>query len=332
MFKDISVSRIKLNEILYEKGIEGLTKFKEWDFSGIKNVKLLSILEDVKAYWNDLYRPALTSLSCEVVGGNPRKASTASIIITLAIVGMGIHDDLIDRSKTKHDKRTVFGRYTLEEALLAGDYLLVQAQALANKVMSKVSSKKLNKINEILENFFNSICDGEFTEILHRKNINVDLEEYHKTLWNLGSDIEACTKFGAVMGNGTRSEVKSLGKYGANLGYISRLAEDVKDTLNIRGNLSHRLRYESIPLPILYTAHSSKDNMIEMNTILQQPIINIRELLQLCFEAKAFVYVQNLAREKAREGINKLQIIEHGPALDSLTLVIQEKAMDCRIV
>ena len=97
-------------------------------------------------------------------------------------------------------------------------------------------------------------------EIYCRKNINIDLQYYNKAMWKLGCDLELCTRIGAIIGNGMQREIDLLGEYGANLGYILRLSEDIKDTLNKFGNLPHRLQHESVPLPLLLASKCSDNN------------------------------------------------------------------------
>jgi geranylgeranyl pyrophosphate synthase len=333
MFKDNNFYRKEFKKLAYERGEEFLKRFKELRFTGIEDTKLLSILEDVKAYWTDRYRPALISLSCEVVGGNPEKAHAASLIIALVVAGTGIHDDIIDQSTTKFFRRTIFGRYKADEALLVGDFLIVQAQSLIRKVINEASApQKVKDVHETVELFLNKICDGEFKEISCRKNIELELEEYHKILWKLGSDFEASARLGAILGDGSKSEVEALSEFGTRLGYINRLAGDVKDTLNLEGNLPHRLQFESVPLPILYAAKNSSKNFDIIKSILKHASIttlDIKRLLELCFETKAFSYIQTIAQKNVEGGIKHLYLIKQSKARKILALMIEDSIRQC---
>ena len=94
-----------LNVAIEERSKKILERFEHVILSGVKNSKLVAILEDVKSYWSspkspyrDLIRPALVSFSCEAVGGEPELANDAGLMFTLASSGFGIHDDILDRS------------------------------------------------------------------------------------------------------------------------------------------------------------------------------------------------------------------------------------------
>jgi geranylgeranyl pyrophosphate synthase len=86
----------------------------------------------------------------------------------------------------------------------------------------------------------------------------------------------------------------------------------VRDTLNVEGSLSNRLQYESVPLPILYAAKSSGEKHFQIKSILEKsPIdpLDVRKLLELCFEAEAFAYVLKTAKQNARLASEKLRLL-----------------------
>jgi geranylgeranyl pyrophosphate synthase len=318
---------LEFPDLFHERGQKVLERFKEAIFTDIEDSKLISILEHVKKNWKDTYRPALTSFSCEAVGGDPDSTITPSLMITLTGAGIGIHDDIIDKSSIKHFRRTFFGLRNRDEALVVGDLLIIKALTLTQKIFDEISNpKKASDVIKTLENYFFKMCVGELMEISCRKNIEIDLEYYDEALWKLGSDIEACTKVGAILGDGSKREVEALTEYGRRLGYIVRLTEDVKDTLNLEGNLSHRLQYESIPLPILYAAKDSRENLSEIKNILEGSSINasdIKKLLELCFETEAFTYTEDIAKKNVTEGIKELNILKPSKSRDILSLLIK---------
>jgi len=331
MLKDRAHTDKELTALIQERGLNVLEKFKRVIFPGVEHSKLLSSLEDVKSYWKDAYRPALTSFSCEAVGGKPEDAITVSIMITLAGAGIGIHDDLIDKSLTKHFRRTILKLHGFDHALLTGDLLIVKALTTVRDILKEVSPSKVSDVIETYEYFLFNICDGECMDISCRKNIDTDIEYYHRALWKLGADAEACTKLGAILGDGSKREVEALREYGRQIGYLFRLAGDVKDTLNLEGNLPVRLQNESIPLPILYASKVSKEKYFNVKSILKEESItplDVKRLLDLCFETEAFIYVQNIAKKIVKEGIEKLNILKSSKARSALILMIDKAFPD----
>ena len=112
--------------------------------------------------------------------------------------------------------------------------------------------------------------EAEFMETQCRQKVDADLEYYENVLWKEVAEIEACSRIGAMMGDGKSSEVEALSGFGRRLGFLSRLADEVEDCLNIKGDLSHRLKYESIPLPLLYAAKSSCSNRTRIEKIVNK--------------------------------------------------------------
>ncbi len=68
----------------------------------------------------------MTVYSCEAVGGRVSMAKEAGLMITLTAAGMGIHDDIIDKSQNKHFRETILGLHEIDNALLVGDLLLIK--------------------------------------------------------------------------------------------------------------------------------------------------------------------------------------------------------------
>ena len=120
------------------------------------------------------------------------------------------------------------------------------------------------------------------------------------------ADAEICARLGANVGGGSEDEIKTLSEIGRRLGFIIRLTDEVKDTLNLEGNLVLRLKNESVPLPILHGAQFSQDNYLIVKSILEQQsnklsIIEIKKMLIICTNSKSFQYVLDLAKQNAVE-------------------------------
>lgn len=309
-----------------EKRSRGFSeKFGQEAISGFGYPKLISMVEDVKDYWKDLRRRALTSFSCEAVGGQPSMTDNASLMISLVAAGMGIHDDIIDKSDVKHFSMTIPGSHGLDNALLVGDLLIIKGLIYSQKSLGKTCSlKKKEAILEALQNFIFEIYEGELMDISCRQNLDTDLEYYLKIMWKLTADAEACTRIGAILGGGSENEIQALAEFGRRVGFIVLLGEELRDSLNREGALPHRLKYESVPLPILYAAKFSKETFTEVKSNLQKPPTTaiVSDLIELCWRTKAVTYVYNLAQQNATEAVRKLQSLKPTKALTVLTLIM----------
>jgi len=315
----------ELSRLMLERGLKALEGFEQMVSEGVEGTEMESIIGHIKG-WRDTYRTALTSFSCEAVGGDPEKASSAGLMIAFVGAGLAIHDDIIDRSEVKRFRRTFYGLHSSDEALVVGDLLIFKAIAPMRRILRETSPQMADEIIRTFEQFLYDICEGEIMEISCRKNVGTDLEYYNRALRKLGCDVEACTRIGALVGGGTAEEVEVLGEYGKRMGYVVRLADDVKDALNLEGNLPHRLRFESVPLPILYAAKASNENFSTIDAILNGPemsLSDIEKILELCFDAGAFAHVQELVKKNILEGVQHLQALRPSGARGVLASLIR---------
>ncbi len=314
-------------DIVKKRAEKALEKFRTEAVLGVSDPELLTILGEVIGYWRDSSRPALASFCCEAVGGKPDIADEAGVIYLLAAVATGIHDDIIDKSQKNHLRWTIMGRHGVEKALLAGDLLLVKAWSSLKGVIRNFN--KPIRVADIIEAYgliSVQICEAEFLEMSFRKKLDADLSVREKILWNINADYEACAKTGAILGDGSEEEVLALSGVGRRLGFLLGLKDEVEDCLNIQGNLSQRLLFESVPLPIVYAAQSSASIQSKIETIIQKDFINppeIAYILQQCIDTGAFSHIYELAKLNIVDATKMLERVPSNPATSNLKLVMK---------
>lgn len=304
-----------------EKGNRVRKKIEEVLFLGANDPEFLSILKEINSNWKDVFRPALAALACEAVGGQPEATDDAGLMFALASAGFGIHDDIIDRSERKHFKTTLLGRHGLQTALLIGDLLIVKAWTTINTTKSNISPEKIRAIIEVYGKLNVEICEAEFMENRCRKKLETDLKAHQDILWQAMAEIEACTRIGAMIGNGDEKQVQALAEFGRRLGYIYRLTDEIRDTLNVEGNCLHRIENESVPLPILFASKTSEKTHNKIESIIKKKrlvTLDIKELLETCFDSKAFEYILDLAENNYEKNLQILGSLNPSVARDSL--------------
>lgn len=300
-------------------------KFAQEAVFGVEYSKFISIVEDVKDYWKDLRRRALISLSCEAVGGQQSMVDNAILMLSLLTAGMGIHDDIIDKSSVKHFSMTIPGIHGHDYALLVGDLLIIKGLIYSQKSLGKFCSQKMKEaILEALQNFCFEIFEGELMDISSRQNLDTDLKYCFRIMWKLTADAEACSRIGAILGGGSEKEIDALSEFGRRVGLMVLLGEELSDSLNREGALPHRLKHESVPLPILYAAKSSKEIYTEIKSNLQKPLTPaiVSALIELCWKTKAITYIYNLAKKNATHAVRLLQSLKHTEAIYPLKLML----------
>jgi len=327
MPKDNEITYKELRQMLEERSQEVIKRFGHVAISGLSHPKLLSIMGEVKNYWKDAYRPALTSFSCEAVGGQLAAVDDVNLVFSLVMAGMGIHDDVIDKSLNKHFRMTIPGLHSFDDALLVGGLLIIKGLMAAWELLrQKLQPKKILNIIETIQKSIFEIYEGEFLEISCRKDLDKELEDHIKYLWKFTADAGACARIGAILGDGSENEIEILTEFGRRQAFNIYLREELRDSLSIEGNLVHRLEYESVPLAILYAAKSSKARYREIKSIIEKsPItqVDARRLIEHCFETEAFTYIYDIAKQNTGVARQKLKMLPHSSAQETLGLMLE---------
>ena len=333
MPQNTNINCQQLNDLMKERGKKIIERFDSIIFSDISSPDLLSILEEVKIYWKDWVRPAITSFSCEAVGGRPKVAENASLLFSIVASGIGIHDDIIDNSSTKHFKWTIFGTQGKDKALIVGDLLFVKGWTfmIHDMIRENIQPATIAKIAKEYGKYCIQMCEAEINEISCRSNLDTDLDSYKKNvLWNLNADLEGCAKLGAILGGGSKKEVKALADFGRYLGFIHALISDLKDCVDIDGNLSLRLKNESIPFPILHSTTSSIENTMKIKSILNKSKINptdLQKIFLMCFESKSFDNIKEIVIQSTKEASARLQSLAPSTAKKILLQMVKNRVI-----
>jgi len=260
-----------------------------------------------------LIRPALISICCEAVGGDPNLTTSIATSLTLMCGGMDIHDDIIDRSKIKASHQTILGKFGEEMALLAGDALLFKGLTLTYEILKEgVSAKKVAAIMDIVRRIFFELGDAEALELSFRGRMDVTPEDYLHVMRKKSADVEAYTRIGAILGGGSKGEIEALGRYGRLLGMIMRLNDDLIDTFDFEECL-HRIKKECLPLPILYALQNPEIKPTIESILLKKTMTkrDAERLLEITYEAGGLKHLEYLMRESASKACSELEKLKY---------------------
>jgi geranylgeranyl pyrophosphate synthase len=254
-------------------------------------------------YWHDVARPALLSLVCEAVGGDPELTTPIAVSMTLISGAIDIHDDIIDQSKHKGGRSTVYGKFGKDIALLVGDALLLKGLVLLNKAAEKgIPAEKMAIIIDIINNMFFELGDAEALELQFRGRLDVNPEEYLRIVRKKAADVEAHTRISAILGGGTQREIDASSEYGRILGMLMILRDDWIDAMDFKEAL-HRIKNECLPLPTLYVLHDSKTKC-KISRILQQKKVteqDVENVLNITDKAGGLKRTEKIMKELSRD-------------------------------
>jgi len=229
-------------------------------------------------YWHDLARPTLMSICCEAVGGDPNATIPFAVPLSLISGALDIQDDIIDQSKTKHGRPTVYGKYGKEIAILTADALLFKGFTLLHEAYTQIPKEKALKIMKTIKDMFYELGDAEALELNLRGRTDITPEEYLHIIRKKAADVEAHTKIAAILGNAQKEAEEILSHYGRILGMIIILRDEIIDTLDLK-ELSHRLKREHLPFPLIYYANKAKSQFF--NEVMESRILSKNNLLEI---------------------------------------------------
>jgi geranylgeranyl pyrophosphate synthase len=203
-------------------------------------------------YKPDYFRPAFLSLCSQAVGGTSEATIHTAVSMVLFGRAIGIHDDIIDQSRTKNRRPTVLGKFGKDLALVLSDVLLFKGFTFLGKtIQSGVSPKRTAAILETIDRIWIEQSEGEVLELRSRRQIDITPQKCLSKIKKRASELEAIARIGGILGDGSQNEINILGKLGRLLGTMSILRDEIIDMLEC-DVLESRIKRESLPLPLVY--------------------------------------------------------------------------------
>ena len=168
-------------------------------------------------------RPTVTILSYKSLGGTEIdkivEVATGFELIHSATL---VHDDINDGGMMRRGRETVFKKYGLHDAVVAGDFLFVKAFQLGgtfDKTVVETTAEACAKLaeGEILQNKYR-----------HKKDLSVDT--YLKIMERKTAyPIRAGAMVGAYLAKAPLDIMESMGSYGLDLGIAFQIVDDILD-------------------------------------------------------------------------------------------------------
>lgn len=258
-----SITSRKLVQILEEKSKKGIDLAKRMMLEEkIKSDIIRHALEYYVSNWEILTHPAPFAIAYEAVGGDPDKMAEAQAAVVMLSAALDIHDDIIDKSETKHGKQTLTGKYGQDIALLLGNAFFVNGFMLLDHSASKLRPEKIQEIFHITKKGLFEVGDAHALEFRFRQEMHANAEEYMQILKMKAVTTQMSMQLGAMLGGGTNEEIEALTRYGRILGTLAALREEFIDIFETQ-ELNQRLQNECLPIPILYALEDSNSKKIE---------------------------------------------------------------------
>lgn len=181
-------------------------------------------------------RPILLIKSCELVGGDIKKAIKFAIAMEMIHTYSLIHDDLpaMDDDDYRRGKPTNHKVYDESIAILAGDALLNYAyEIMIDEVIKNNYSKNhIDAMDKILKSAgYKGMIGGQVVDIIsENKKIYEDILYFiHEN--KTSKLIEASLVAGAIIGGADKKDIELLNYYGRCIGISFQIRDDILDII-----------------------------------------------------------------------------------------------------
>jgi geranylgeranyl pyrophosphate synthase len=193
----------------------------------------------VQSYGKRL-RPIMTLLSTGSVGGEIRQAVDLALALELMHTATLVHDDVLDNDEKRRGLSTVHRKWSVGEAVLAGDALLSLA-------LSSITDYGRDVLNVFSETGMR-LAEGEYLDFIAFNGVSE--EQYLRRVEGKSASLfKAAAQCGALIGKGSELEVSSLANFGNNFGMAYQIRDDILDLANVDSN---DLKQHRITLPIIH--------------------------------------------------------------------------------
>jgi octaprenyl-diphosphate synthase len=201
--------------------------------------------------------PALMSLSCQAVDGQKEKTIGVGAALTLFVEAANIHDDVIDQTLIKHNRKTTFGKFGTNVTILTGDFLLIQASFSLFKECNSLPPEQKNVVINLIFEALAKISKSAAKETKMQKRFDISPSEYLEIVRLRAYVPEVHCMIGGILGGGNESMIASLQDYGRNYGVVGTVIDEFMDLFDYT-KFSNRLKNEVVPLPVLCILQDSK--------------------------------------------------------------------------
>lgn len=171
-------------------------------------------------------RPIMVLMACDLFGGKIENAMYAALGIETFHNFTLLHDDIMDRSSLRRNRKTVHKKYNENIAILSGDTM----SNLAYQYLLKTESPALREIMTLFAKTAIEVCEGQQLDMDYENSMSVSIDDYLKMIRLKTAVLIACSlKTGALIGQASSQDADHLYEFGIQLGMAFQLKDDLLD-------------------------------------------------------------------------------------------------------
>jgi geranylgeranyl diphosphate synthase type II len=171
-------------------------------------------------------RPALVLIAADLFGGDVIEALPAALAVETFHNFTLIHDDIMDNAPLRRGKQTVHEKWGVNNAILSGDVMMVEA----NKQLAKVDSQVLKAVLNTFNYTAQGVCEGQQLDMEFETREDVRISEYIDMIrLKTAVLVGGAMKLGAIVANASQEHAELIYHFGESLGIAFQLQDDILD-------------------------------------------------------------------------------------------------------
>ena len=173
-------------------------------------------------------RPAICLLTCEQLGGEPKKALYFAAAVEVLHNMLLIHDDIEDGDRVRRDRETVWVRYGMENAINVGDYMLGVAHEAV--LECPVTERQRVEMTRAFAAAYTDTCRGQAFDLNTRGTTDLTVEHYLKMVTlKTGRYMALGMLGGAIVADAEREVLAGVERLGERMGAAFQIRDDTID-------------------------------------------------------------------------------------------------------
>lgn len=171
-------------------------------------------------------RPVLLLLSSKLFNSDLSIALEAALAIEIFHNFTLVHDDIMDSAPLRRGKDTVHMIWGLNNAILSGDVMMVEA----NKHLTKLDSSVLKEALFCFNTTAQGVCEGQQLDTEFEQRNDVTIDEYINMIrLKTAVLVGGAMKLGAIVAGASHQDGELLYSFGENFGIAFQLQDDILD-------------------------------------------------------------------------------------------------------
>lgn len=171
-------------------------------------------------------RPVIALMGCDLFQGRVNRAVHAAIALEIFHNFTLIHDDIMDQSPMRRGKPSVYKKWGINTAILAGDTMYVHAY----EQLCKTEPRYLKRVLVIFNHIARKVCEGQQYDLDYETTENITIADYIRMIrLKTAVLIAGALKIGAAIANASLMNQERLYRFGESLGIAFQLQDDYLD-------------------------------------------------------------------------------------------------------